>query len=83
MLHLKRRYPHITIKLMTASTEVLTEKLKSKELDLAFIRKIVNPAIQTFPFCEDPISLYVHEGHRFAKAQRASLEDIRQETLVF
>lgn len=83
MLHLKRRYPHITIKLMTASTEVLTEKLKSKELDLAFIRKVVNPAIQTFPFCEDPISLYVHEGHRFAKAQRASLEDIRQETLVF
>ncbi|AIQ74496.1 MULTISPECIES: LysR family transcriptional regulator [Paenibacillus] len=83
MLHLKRRYPHITIKLMTASTEVLTEKLKSKELDLAFIRKIVNPAIQTFPFCEDPISLYVHEGHRFARAQRASLEDIRQETLVF
>ncbi|OMD58958.1 LysR family transcriptional regulator [Paenibacillus odorifer] len=83
MLHLKRRYPHITIKLMTASTEVLTEKLKSKELDLAFIRKVVNPAIQTFPFCEDPISLYVHEGHRFAKAHRASLEDIRQETLVF
>ncbi|WP_342410862.1 LysR family transcriptional regulator [Paenibacillus sp. FSL R10-2778] len=83
MLHLKRRYPHITIKLMTASTEVLTEKLKSKELDLAFIRKVVNPAIQTFPFCEDPISLYVHEGHRFAEAQRASLEDIRQETLVF
>jgi DNA-binding transcriptional LysR family regulator len=83
MLHLKRRYPHITIKLMTASTEVLIDKLKSKELDLAFIRKVVNPVIQTYPFCEDPISLYVHEGHRLAKAQRASLEDIRQETLVF
>jgi DNA-binding transcriptional LysR family regulator len=83
MLHLKRRYPHITIKLMTASTEVLIDKLKSKELDLAFIRKVVNPAIQTYPFCEDPISLYVQEGHRLAKAQRASLEDIRQETLVF
>lgn len=83
MLHLKRRYPHITIKLMTASTEVLIDKLKSKELDLAFIRKVVNPAIQAFPFCEDPISLYVQEGHRLAKAQRTSLEDIRQETLVF
>ncbi|MDH6368793.1 DNA-binding transcriptional LysR family regulator [Paenibacillus sp. PastF-3] len=83
MLHLKRRYPHITIKLTTASTEVLIDKLKSKELDLAFIRKVVNPAIQAFPFCEDPISLYVQEGHRLAKVQRASLEDIRQETLVF
>lgn len=83
MLHLKRRYPHITIKLTTASTEVLIDKLKSKELDLAFIRKVVNPAIQAFPFCEDPISLYVQEGHRLAKAQSTSLEDIRQETLVF
>ncbi|MNO26120.1 HTH-type transcriptional regulator CynR [compost metagenome] len=83
MLHLKRRYPNITIKLMTASTEVLIDKLKSKELDLAFIRKVVNPAIQSYPFCEDPISLYVQEGHRLAKAKRASLEDIRQETLVF
>ncbi|MEK5437703.1 MULTISPECIES: LysR family transcriptional regulator [Paenibacillus] len=83
MLHLKRRYPHITIKLTTASTEVLIDKLKSKELDLAFIRKVVNPAIQAFPFCEDPISLYVEKGHRLAKAQRTSLEDIRQETLVF
>lgn len=83
MLHLKHRYPQITIKLTTASTEVLIDKLKSKELDLAFIRKVVNPAIQAFPFCEDPISLYVQEGHHLAKAQRASLEDIRQETLVF
>ncbi|AIQ35881.1 LysR family transcriptional regulator [Paenibacillus sp. FSL R5-0345] len=83
MLHLKRKYPHITIKLMTASTEVLIDKLKSKELDLAFIRKVVNPAIQAFPFCEDPISLYVEKGHRLANAQRTSLEDIRQETLVF
>ncbi|WP_449602922.1 LysR family transcriptional regulator [Paenibacillus sp. Marseille-Q9583] len=83
MLHLKRRYPNITIKLTTASTEVLIDKLKSKELDLAFIRKVVNPAIQAFPFSEDPISLYVEKGHRLAKTQRTSLEDIRQETLVF
>lgn len=83
LLHLKRRYPHITIKLTTASTEVLISKLKSKELDLAFIRKVVNPAIQAFPFCEDPISLYVHKGHRLAKGGRASIQDIRQETLVF
>lgn len=83
LLHLKRRYPHITIKLTTASTEVLISKLKSKELDLAFIRKVVNPAIQAFPFCEDPISLYVHKEHRLAKGGRASIQDIRQETLVF
>ncbi|SET25687.1 LysR family transcriptional regulator [Paenibacillus sp. NFR01] len=83
LLHLKRKFPHINIKLTTASTDVLIDKLKSKEIDLAFIRKVVNPAIQAFPFCEDPISLYVHAGHRLAKTGRASLQDIRQETLVF
>ncbi|AIQ51229.1 MULTISPECIES: LysR family transcriptional regulator [Paenibacillus] len=84
LLHrLKQKYPHITIKLTTASTDLLIDKLKAKEIDLAFIRKVVNPAIQTYPFCEDPISLYVHAGHRLAKSGRATLQDIRFETLVF
>ncbi|KUP25192.1 LysR family transcriptional regulator [Paenibacillus sp. DMB5] len=84
LLHrLKRKYPHITIKLTTASTDLLIDKLKAKEIDLAFIRKVVNPAIQTYPFCEDPISLYVDAGHRLAASGRAMLQDIRSETLVF
>ncbi|MFP4975568.1 LysR family transcriptional regulator [Paenibacillus sp. CN-4] len=81
--HLKRKFPHIHMKLTTASTDVLVAKLKTKEIDLAFIRKVVNPAIQAFPFCEDPISLYVHAGHRLAKGGRSSLQDIRHEPLVF
>lgn len=83
LLHLKQKYPHVNIKLTTASTDLLIEKLKAKEIDLAFIRKVINPAIQAFPFCEDPISLYVHKGHHLAKGGRASIQDIRQETLVF
>ncbi|AIQ45674.1 LysR family transcriptional regulator [Paenibacillus sp. FSL R7-0273] len=84
LLHrLKQKYPHITIKLTTASTDLLIDKLKAKEIDLAFIRKVVNPAIQTYPFCEDPISLYVHAGHHLAKSGHATLQDIRFETLVF
>lgn len=83
LLHLKRKYPNINIKLTTSSTDHLIEKLKSKEIDLAFIRKVVNPAIQAFPFCEDPISLYVYQGHALAQGGRASIQDIRKETLVF
>ncbi|MFE4710715.1 MULTISPECIES: LysR substrate-binding domain-containing protein [unclassified Paenibacillus] len=81
--HLKECYPHMNFKLTTASTEHLIEKLKSKDIDLAFIRKVVNPAFQAYPFCDDPISLYVHEGHRLAGAGRASIQDIRNEPLVF
>ncbi len=83
LVHLKRAYPNLNIKLTTAPTEVLIDKLKAKDIDLAFIRKVVNPAIQAYPFCEDPISLYVYEGHPLAQARRASIQDIRKETLVF
>lgn len=83
LLHLKKKYPNIRFKLTTASTDLLIDKLKSKDIDLAFIRKVVNPAIQTYPFCEDPISLYVYEGHPLAKKGRAALQDIRYEPLVF
>ena len=83
LLHLKRKYPHIHIKLTTSSTDSLIEKLKAKEIDLAFIRKVVNPAIQAFPFCEDPISLYVYKNHPLARKGRASIQEIREETLVF
>lgn len=81
--HLKRKYPHIHFKLTTSSTDSLIEKLKAKEIDLAFIRKVVNPAIQSFPFCEDPISLYVYKNHPLARKGRASIQEIREETLVF
>jgi DNA-binding transcriptional LysR family regulator len=83
LLHLKRRYPNINFKLTTATTDHLIEKLKSKDIDLAFIRKVVNPTIQAYPFFEDPISLYVYEGHPMAQAGHASLQDLRDETIVF
>lgn len=83
LLHLKRKYPQVHFKLTTSSTDSLIEKLKAKEIDLAFIRKVVNPAIQSFPFCEDPISLYVYAGHPLARQGRASIQEIREETLVF
>ncbi|KHL94472.1 LysR family transcriptional regulator [Paenibacillus sp. IHB B 3415] len=83
LLHLKRKYPQVHFKLTTSSTDSLIEKLKAKEIDLAFIRKVVNPAIQSFPFCEDPISLYVYKNHPLARQGRASIQEIREETLVF
>ncbi|MCL6601341.1 MAG: LysR family transcriptional regulator [Paenibacillus sp.] len=83
LIHLQRKYPNINFKLTTASTDLLIDKLKSKEIDLAFIRKVVNPAFQAFPFCEDPISLYVYEGHPLAQMDIASIHELRNETLVF
>ncbi|GGF81353.1 transcriptional regulator [Paenibacillus albidus] len=83
LIHLKHKYPHVQFKLTTAPTDDLIEKLKSKDIDLAFIRKVVNPVFQSYPFWDDPISLYVYEGHPLAKTGQASIRDIRKEPLVF
>ena len=83
LTHLKQKYPHMLFKVTTEPTDVLIEKLKAKEIDVAFIRKVMNPAFQSYLFYEDPISLYVYEGHPLAKAGHASILDIQFEPLVF
>ncbi|WP_152400263.1 LysR family transcriptional regulator [Paenibacillus cellulositrophicus] len=83
LMGLTRRFPEIKFKLTTAPTDELTAKLSAGELDLAFVRKMMNPAFQSYPFYEDPIRLYVYPDHRLASAGRASIREIRHETLVF
>ena len=73
----------MNFKLTTGPTEELAGKLSSKDIDLAFVRKLMNPAFQSYPFFEDPIRLYVYKDHPLGAAGRASIRDIRRETLVF
>lgn len=80
---MKQQYPHMQFKVKTDSTEALIEKLKAKEIDVAFIRKVMNPAFQSYLFYEDPITLYVYEGHPFAEKGFASIVDIQTEPFVF
>ncbi|WP_194541154.1 LysR family transcriptional regulator [Paenibacillus sp. JZ16] len=83
LMMLNRRFPEMNFKLTTGPTEELAGKLSSKDIDLAFVRKLMNPAFQSYPFFEDPIRLYVYKDHPLAAAGRASIRDIRRETLVF
>ncbi|MBB3112477.1 DNA-binding transcriptional LysR family regulator [Paenibacillus phyllosphaerae] len=80
---LRSLFPEMTFKMTTASTDDLVAKLMDREIDIAFVRKLVHPSVQSFPFYEDPIKLYVYEGHPFAAAGRVSLHEIRHQTLVF
>lgn len=83
LMMLSRRFPDIKFKLTTAPTDELASKLSTKDIDLAFVRKLMNPAFQSYPFFDDPIRLYVYKDHPLAAAGRASIRDIRHETLVF
>ncbi|AZN42814.1 LysR family transcriptional regulator [Paenibacillus albus] len=80
---LKQRYPDIHIKLITATSDELVTKLHNKELDLAFVRKIVHPTLLSVKFYEDPIRLYVYEDHPFTRKQEVSIADIGVHPLVF
>jgi len=83
LTHLAKRFPNMTFKLTTGPTDELVSKLMVKEIDLAFVRKMVNPAFHSYPFLEDPISLYVYADHPLAAVGRASIRDIRHERLIF
>lgn len=80
---LRARYPEVNYKIVTATTDQLLHKLLNREVDISFVRKVMHPAIRTLAFYEDPISLYVYEGHPFTKTGKASIQDIQRETLVF
>ncbi|QHT62633.1 LysR family transcriptional regulator [Paenibacillus lycopersici] len=80
---LKQRYPDIHFKLTTAGTDDLVNKLLGKEIDLAFVRKVAHPTLSSYSFYEDPIKLYVYEGHPFMRQERVSISEISFEPLVF
>jgi DNA-binding transcriptional LysR family regulator len=80
---IKARFPELTFKLTTAPSEELVAKLLNREIDIAFVRKMAHPALQSYLFHEDPIKLYVYAGHAFAESGRASLRDIIGQPLVF
>ncbi|MNW34573.1 HTH-type transcriptional activator CmpR [compost metagenome] len=80
---IKEAYPEVSIKLTTAPTDQLVNRLLAKEIDLAFVRKVMHPSIRTVAFYEDPIQLYVYEDHPFVKLGQVSLEALHGETLVF
>ncbi|MDR9856029.1 LysR family transcriptional regulator [Paenibacillus sp. VCA1] len=83
LTQLSERFADIKFKITTATTDELAGKLASGELDLAFVRKLMNPAFQSYSFFEDPIRLYVYKEHPLATAGRASIRDIRHEKLIF
>jgi DNA-binding transcriptional LysR family regulator len=80
---LKERLPDVQIKLTTATSEVILEKLLSKEIDLGLVRNITHPHINSVKFYEDPIRLFVRQEHAFANMDTVTVEDVVNEPLVF
>ncbi|WP_312108130.1 LysR family transcriptional regulator [Brevibacillus reuszeri] len=80
---LKQMNPELQIKLLTAPSETIVEKVLQKEIDLGLVRNISHPLIDSVLFYEDPIRLYVHQNHSFTNHHPSTLEEIGGEKLVF
>ncbi|ANE48813.1 LysR family transcriptional regulator [Paenibacillus swuensis] len=80
---LKPMFPNTHFKLVTGTTDDMIGKVVNKEVDIGFVRNISHPILQSTPFYEDPIRLYVYEEHPFLSMDKVTIEDIAAEPLVF
>ncbi|MBW7475359.1 LysR family transcriptional regulator [Paenibacillus oenotherae] len=80
---LKLKFPHTHYKLITGTTDDIIGKVVNNEVDIGFVRNVNHPNLQSIKFYEDPIRLYVYEGHPFLTADNLTIEDIAAQPLVF
>ncbi|WP_028552909.1 LysR family transcriptional regulator [Paenibacillus sp. UNC451MF] len=80
---IQRKFPELQLKLITASSEAIMEKLMNKEIDLGLTRNMTHPHMDSVKFYEDPIRLFVHESHPFLEMDHVSIEDVGKQPLVF
>ncbi|WP_400163578.1 LysR family transcriptional regulator [Brevibacillus sp. TJ4] len=76
-------FPGLHVKIVTSSSEAIIEKVLDKEIDIGFIRNLYHPAIHSVKFLEDPIRLFVYEGHPLAQSGEIEIEAVRDEPFVF
>ncbi|MDH4617892.1 LysR family transcriptional regulator [Brevibacillus sp. AY1] len=80
---IKARFPALQVRLVTSSSEVIMEKVLNKEIDVGLVRNISHPGLDSVKYLEDPIELFVYEGHPFIDKEQLTIEEIGRQTLVF
>ena len=79
----QQRNTHLSVKVITAKTTTILEKLLNKECQFAITEKIEHPDIICEPLYRDPISLFVNPSHYFVKKNAPiSLKEISIEPLI-
>lgn len=76
-------FPNTHYKFVTGTTDEIVGKVLNKEVDIGFVRGVNHPNLHSVKFYEDPISLYVYEGHPFIELERLSVAQIAQQPIVF
>ncbi|MEJ8545098.1 LysR family transcriptional regulator [Brevibacillus borstelensis] len=80
---LRKKYPELKIKLVTGPSEAILQKVTENEIDLGLVRNLTHPRVDSVPFYEDPIRLFVHPGHPLWEKDSVSMEEAGNHSLVF
>jgi DNA-binding transcriptional LysR family regulator len=80
-------YPAVTLSLVEGEPEELTPRLRDGEFDLGLIFEFegtgeLGPGLRAMPLFEDPMKLALPKGHRLARKERITLNDLAEEAWV-
>lgn len=79
----KQKYPNLQIKLITGTTEIIENKVLSREVDLGYVRSCSHRSIITTMVLESPICLFVQPSHPFAQMENVNVEELAEQPIVF
>ncbi len=76
-------YPRVEVAVRTGHSEDVLQMLLREEVQLAMVRALRHPDIESFPLYEDALVLVVPPGHPFAKRSKVGIADVATERLIF
>jgi DNA-binding transcriptional LysR family regulator len=76
-------YPRIEVAVRTGHSEDVLQMLLREEVQLAMVRTMRHPDIESIPLYEEALVLVVPPGHPFAKRSNVGIADVASERLIF
>ena len=76
------RNPGVQLAVRTGHSEEVLELVKREQVEVALIRALRDPEIETFTLYEDELVLVVHPDHAFAGRGRVRLQELADEQFV-
>jgi DNA-binding transcriptional LysR family regulator len=76
-------YPRIDVAVRTGHSEDVLQMLLREEVQLALVRAMRHPDIESTPIYEEALVLVVPPGHPFAQKSKVGIADVANERLIF
>ncbi|MEH7419393.1 LysR family transcriptional regulator [Neobacillus drentensis] len=80
---LKKVHPELRFKFISASNEILLERLLQKQVDIAFMKDVNHRGVQKHELLNNAVKLVVYPGHSFQIQKKITVQQLANEPMVF